>query len=360
MPERLRITSTGQLSHIGAGSVGSPAVSFSGSAASNSLVVDSNSRVGIGSSSPTGFVTAYRAGAADQFIHIENGTTANGVDYNVAKTLKLNLVHGGKNAGFDSGWELVSGCGSGIAANNGYLAINKMLGAISASVPVALFDSQGRLGIGTASPQGILDLTGTSRIVADVSGATPKFTGLNAAASAQVELALDGSALAFRTLGAEKARITSSGQLRLAGAGITFNGDTATANELDDYEEGTFTPTIVGTTSAGTGTYTNQIGRYTKIGNRVSFTIYLNWTAHTGTGNIRVSNLPFTSTSATGSFHAASIYADGIPFTGPWLQAYVGVNSTNIGMGQMTAAGVVSGIPMDSAGDITITGHYEV
>ena len=62
----------------------------------------------------------------------------------------------------------------------------------------------------------------------------------------------------------ERMRITSTGQVRLAGAGITFNGDTATANELDDYEEGTWTPSV-----GGTATYTHQDGRYTKIGNTV-------------------------------------------------------------------------------------------
>ena len=46
-----------------------------------------------------------------------------------------------------------------------------------------------------------------------------------------------GSNLIFRTRGAEKARIINSG-------GITFNGDTAAANALDDYEEGTWTPSI--------------------------------------------------------------------------------------------------------------------
>jgi hypothetical protein len=66
-------------------------------------------------------------------------------------------------------------------------------------------------------------------------------------------------------------RITSTGQVRLAGAGITFNGDTAAANELDDYEEGTFTPTVLGSTTAGTGTYTSRGGIYTKIGNVVTF-----------------------------------------------------------------------------------------
>ena len=57
----------------------------------------------------------------------------------------------------------------------------------------------------------------------------------------------------FFTNGSERLRIQSGG-------GISFNGDTAAANALDDYEEGTWTPTLGGNTS-----YTSQAGRYTKI-----------------------------------------------------------------------------------------------
>jgi hypothetical protein len=49
--------------------------------------------------------------------------------------------------------------------------------------------------------------------------------------------------LVFGTSNTERMRVTSDGYLRLAGGGIQFNGDTAAANALDDYEEGTFTPT---------------------------------------------------------------------------------------------------------------------
>ncbi|SVB77447.1 uncharacterized protein METZ01_LOCUS230301, partial [marine metagenome] len=44
--------------------------------------------------------------------------------------------------------------------------------------------------------------------------------------------------LVFYADGEEKGRF-------LAGQGLTFNGDTAAANALDDYEEGTFTPTLI-------------------------------------------------------------------------------------------------------------------
>jgi hypothetical protein len=90
----------------------------------------------------------------------------------------------------------------------------------------------------------------------------------------------------------ERMRITSTGQVRLAGAGITFNGDTAAANELDDYEEGTWTPALTGPTSQ---TYSSA-GYYVKIGNTVTIQGFLNFTvAPTGGTNYRIA-LPFAST----------------------------------------------------------------
>ena len=48
--------------------------------------------------------------------------------------------------------------------------------------------------------------------------------------------------------------------------GVTFNGDTAAANALDDYEEGTWTPGISGTTAGSFTAGTANSGRYAKIG----------------------------------------------------------------------------------------------
>ena len=76
--------------------------------------------------------------------------------------------------------------------------------------------------------------------------------------------------------------------------GIQFKGRTGTEDALDDYDEGTFIPAIEGVASSGSGTYTTQIGRYTKIGNLVAFAIELDWSAHTGSGAMRVTGLPFT------------------------------------------------------------------
>jgi hypothetical protein len=65
---------------------------------------------------------------------------------------------------------------------------------------------------------------------------------------------------------------------------------------LDDYEEGTWTPAYTSSGTASTFSYGLQIGTYTKIGNRVLFTmrLYTNTTGNTlGTGDVSISGLPF-------------------------------------------------------------------
>jgi len=87
--------------------------------------------------------------------------------------------------------------------------------------------------------------------------------------------------------GTEKLRIQAAG-------GISFNGDTAAANALDDYEEGAHTVTFTPVTS-GTVTLTgaqNTLG-YTKIGRLVTITGEINVASVSSpVGGIRMS-LPF-------------------------------------------------------------------
>jgi hypothetical protein len=77
--------------------------------------------------------------------------------------------------------------------------------------------------------------------------------------------------------------------------GIQFNGDTAAANALDDYEEGTWTPEVANVGGTVTGrTYSAQTGTYTKIGNIVTVTFKVTLSAKgTGTGNAGLGGLPF-------------------------------------------------------------------
>ena len=89
----------------------------------------------------------------------------------------------------------------------------------------------------------------------------------------------------------ERMRILSSG-------GITFNGDTATANALDDYEEGTWTPTNLGSSGLSTDP-TSFSGRYTKIGRQVIVSFVLaGYSCGTGIKNIVIGGFPFIQHSA--------------------------------------------------------------
>ena len=147
-------------------------------------------------------------------------------------------------------------------------------------------------------------------------------------------------------------------------SGITFPASDVAAtdvNTLDDYEEGTITtPVIIGTTLAGTGTYTGQVGRYTKIGNLVHFTITLIWTAHTGTGNMQVSGLPFTTSSATEQT-AAIHYTN---MTSP-ASTFVSCDIDNGGIAIRLysiplAAASRSALAIDTAASLYITGVYRI
>ena len=125
--------------------------------------------------------------------------------------------------------------------------------------------------------------------------------------------------------------------------------------------EGTFLPTIIGTTTAGVGTYTTQIGQYTKIGNLVTVTISLTWTAHTGTGQIRIAGLPFSARAAGGN-PAAAIVSDSLAMTaGNYITGYVIDGLPQIYPTQCpTGGGAVVTIPMDTAASIQVSATYRI
>jgi hypothetical protein len=97
-----------------------------------------------------------------------------------------------------------------------------------------------------------------------------------------------------------------AGDLRLTTGGL-YVGGSADANKLDDYEEGTWTPDI--STAGGTlsVTYAERPGKYTKIGNIVTYEFYIETSAFSGgTGSITFSGLPFTAQSGRGAIGLAA------------------------------------------------------
>jgi hypothetical protein len=220
--------------------------------------------------------------------------------------------------------------------------------------------STGNVGIGTSAPAGNLHIASASdtgiRIQAGASSLSYIDLADTASGTPAGSIAYNHivNAITFATgTNVERARIDSDG--------LKFNGDTLAANALDDYEEGTFTPTIIGSTTAGTATYGGgQAGTYTKIGNVVYFQIYLGYSGGTGTGNLRIAGLPFTIPNdlpsfTFGAFLNVALTASNIPIAG-------GIVSTNqITIEQIpTGGGSQTSVPYDGSGVIQISGFYRV
>ncbi len=128
--------------------------------------------------------------------------------------------------------------------------------------------SDGNVGIGTASPLCKLHIENTSsndgiRIINSTSGEGYLVFGDSEDTNIG-SIAYDhtSDAMTFDVNNSERMRI-------LAGGGITFNGDTATANALDDYEEGTFTPNIQPNSGSITWNTSADTLSYIKIGSTV-------------------------------------------------------------------------------------------
>ena len=143
-----------------------------------------------------------------------------------------------------------------------------------------------------------------------------------------------------------------------SGSGISFpatQSASSDANTLDDYEEGTWTPTVQGVSSAGTATYSVQLGSYTKVGNLVSILLYISYSSGTGSGQLRVGGLPFANGSVLG---AATIYLDNIAYAANSYPQCV-VNTSAITMDfYLVNGGSSSAITYDAAGTIILSTTY--
>lgn len=153
--------------------------------------------------------------------------------------------------------------------------------------------------------------------------------------------------------------IASTNTVLVEKGGTTFpNVASTSATELDYYARGTFTPTVIGTSTAGVGTYVVQVGSYTRIGNRVHFELQVQISAHTGTGNLRVGGLPFTQKNQALQY-SYSISCEALTYSGA-LRAIGVPNTTQIALQSETSGNPFAAIALDTACNLIISGSYPV
>lgn len=158
-----------------------------------------------------------------------------------------------------------------------------------------------------------------------------------------------GQSILMKPNASEKARFTSDG--------LTFNGDTAAANALDDYEEGTFTPTVTsGITSVG---YSVQAGFYTKIGNFVIYNLRIVTTSgNAQSSTFAIGNLPFNA-AATQQPAGTAIRAYASQLTSSGSQIFMNPASNSIAFYNLSGTAFAGTSITDHDGfDLRITGIY--
>jgi hypothetical protein len=178
------------------------------------------------------------------------------------------------------------------------------------------------------------------------------------------QVAITGNVCSNNTYGGIELNCTNTAPNILSDVVVSGNQTTGNgvvqvaAGEFVTLVEGVerlFTPVIQGTTTAGVGTYTTQSGTYVKNGNIVTFQLILDWTAHTGTGDIRIAGFPYAPINGE-PLPTGWVWANGLTITG---QATFGLaaGQTYGALGAINN-GTYSAVALDTAASLRISGTY--
>jgi hypothetical protein len=144
--------------------------------------------------------------------------------------------------------------------------------------------------------------------------------------------------------GNERMRILSAG-------GLTFNGDTAAANALDDYETGTWTPA---TKQGGASVTTMHSATYTKIGNIVHLQCHVNLDSNGSSTRYELQGMPFAGVASAYSTGTADISTNGWAMTrtnssGTYIRFRKAFNSTWMNGNEIDGSHLILGITYHTA-----------
>ena len=317
----------------------------------DSALALSTSAVGIGTSSPEAKLQVTTAASAAN----EVGLRLNNPNGNVAPTGVDIVFQSGYTTGID-GAAIIRG-GRNSAATDSYISFETNTG--SALTEKLRITPSGNVGIGTSTPtqnlqvyqtgtagnnynEGRIQVGGSSSVLGlslsynGQSSGVSSISGLNNAGGENSNINIGFGEITSGGVPTNNlVTITQGGYFRLnsGSGGIQFNGDTAAANALDDYEEGTWTPQIYyqNSTDQANSTNVTQVGTYTKIGRQVKVSGTLQWTI-TGSpavDNIGIKNFPFTSINSSNYFSFGQMQVAGADsYPALTLDIFINENST--------------------------------
>lgn len=122
-------------------------------------------------------------------------------------------------------------------------------------------------------------------------------------------------------------------------------GGSGSANTLDDYEEGTWTPSWSASGGGSVTTYGPQVGVYTKVGNMVHLACYMATTDKGSiSGTLSIAGLPFATEDRTSLYQSGAIWMNTVPdgsdFDGDFhIQVYIAPNNDKIAIQSLDGDG---------------------
>ena len=121
-----------------------------------------------------------------------------------------------------------------------------------------------------------------------------------------------------------------------------------------------FSPTISGTSAAGVGTYTTQVGYWSGIGNFIYVQLKITWTAHTGTGDMTVTDLPFVCRNISGYDPELILNIEDVllPPTTVCLFGHMTTGTSTVVLETIRSLGNNVPISMEAAGTLHLSGVY--
>jgi len=191
--------------------------------------------------------------------------------------------------------------------------------------------------------------------------------GLDMRTASNYAVISDGDGNRLLTTANGQTLALDGGAVPNSGTGITFpatQSASSDANTLDDYEEGTWTPSITFGGAAVGITYSGYTGgTYSKIGNRVFVTAIVELSNKgSSTGSARIIGLPFTSASGTARYLSAMLGGGSFTYTGQFY-GEIQENTSSILLNNTTEAGSSSNLTntnFTNSTFIIISAHYSV